>query len=140
MQDLYGSPIGAAKDFPLTVYRKRQAAILYHYASLDYLKGLIPLIDETINAFHGVAQVAQAQGRDALFTSKRWGSRGTSDNADTYGTPFLSEFRQGILKQISDQAFEIYDRTTGAQYAAGGLREVDTGWMSDAEYERYQKA
>lgn len=140
MQDLYGNPIGAAKDFPLTIYRKRQAAILYHYASLDYLKGLIPLLDETIYAFHRVAQTAQAQGRDALFTSKRWGARGTSANADTYGTPFLSEFRQGILKQISDRALEIYDRTTGAQYAAGGLREVDTGWMSDAEYERYEKA
>jgi len=140
MQDLYGNPIGAAKDFPLTIYRKRQAAILYHYASLDYLKGLIPLIDETIYVFHRVAQTAQAQGRDALFTSKRWGARGTSANADTYGTPFLSEFRQGILKQISDRAFEVHDRTTGAHYAAGGLREVGTGWMSDAEYERYEKA
>lgn len=140
MQDLFGNPIGTTKDFPLTIYRKRQAAILYHYASLDYLKGLIPLIDETIHAFHRVAQTAQAEGRDALFTSKRWGVRGTSANADTYGTPFLSEFRQGILKQISDRAFEVYDRTTGAQYAAGGLREVDTGWMSDAEYERYEKA
>lgn len=140
MQDLYGNPMGAAKDYPLTTYRKRQAAVLYHYASLDYLKGLIPLIDETINAFHRVAQTAQAQGRDAFFTSKRWGVRGTSANADTYGTPFLSEFRQGILKQISDRAFEVYDRTTGAQYAAGGLREIDTGWMSDAEYERYEKA
>lgn len=140
MQDLYGNPIGAAKDVPLTIYRKRQAAILYHYASLDYLKGLIPLIDETINAFHRVAQTAQAQGRDALFTSKRWGVRGTSANADTYGTPFLSEFKQGILKQISDRAFEVYNRTTGAQYAAGGLREIDTGWMSDDEYKRYETA
>jgi len=140
MQDLYGNPIGAVKEFPLTIYQKRQAAILYYYASLDYLEGLIPLVDETINAFHRVAQTAQAQGRDALFASKRWGVRGTSANADTHGTPFLSEFRQGILKQIADRAFEIYDRTTGAQYAAGGLREVDTGWMSDAEYERYEKA
>jgi hypothetical protein len=140
MQDLYGNPIGAAKDFPLTIYRKRQAAILYHYASLDYLKGLIPLIDETIFAFHRVAQTAQAQGRDALFTSKRWGVRGTSANADTYGTPFLSEFSQSVLKEISDRAFEVYDRTTGAQYAAGGLREVDTGWMSDEEFNRYETA
>jgi len=139
MQDLYGNPIGAAKDFPLTIYRKRQAAVLYHYASLDYLKGLIPLIDETILAFHRVAQTAQAQGRDALFTSKRWGVRGTSANADTYGTPFLSGLRETTLKQISDAAFEKHGKTD-VSYAAGGLREIDTGWMSDAEYERYEKA
>ncbi len=139
MQDLYGNPMGSAKDFPLTIYRKRQAAILYHYASIDYLKGLIPLIDETIYAFHRVAQTAQAQGRDALFSSKRWGVRGTSANADTYGTPFLAGLRETTLEQISDVAFEKYCQTD-ARYAAGGLREVDTGWMSDAEYERYEKA
>jgi hypothetical protein len=139
MQDLYGNPIGAAKDFPLTIYRKRQAAILYHYASLDYLKGLIPLIDETINAFHRVAQTAQAQGRDALFTSKRWGVRGTSANADTYGTPFLAGLRETTLQQIADVAFEDYSQTE-VSYAAGGLREIDTGWMSDTEHERYETA
>lgn len=139
MQDLYGNPIGVAQDFQLTSHRKRQAAILYHYASLDYLKGLIPLIDETILAFHRVAQTAQAQGRDALFTSKRWGVRGTSANADTYGTPFLSGLRETTLRQISDVAFEKYGQTD-VRYAWGGLREVDTGWMSDAEYDRYEKA
>jgi hypothetical protein len=139
MQDLFGNPIGTTKDFPLTNHRKRQAAILYHYASLDYLKGLIPLIDETILAFHRVAQTAQAQGRDALFTSKRWGVRGTSANADTYGTPFLSGLRETTLRQISDVAFEKYGQTD-VRYAWGGLREVDTGWMSDAEYDRYEKA
>jgi hypothetical protein len=139
MQDLYGNPIGAAKDFPLTIYRKRQAAILYHYASLDYLKGLIPLIDETINAFHGVAQMAQAQGRDALFTSKRWGVRDTNANADTHGTPYLSTLRETTLKQISDVAFEVYGQTD-VRNVAGGLREISTDWMSDAEYERYEKA
>jgi hypothetical protein len=36
MQDLYGNPIGAAKDFPLTIHRKRQAAILYHPKSGSY--------------------------------------------------------------------------------------------------------
>jgi len=139
MQDPFGNPIGTAKDFPLTIYRKRQAAILYHYASLDYLKGLLPLIDETINAFHRVAQTAQAQGRDALFTSKRWGVRGSSANADTYGTPFLSGLRETTLKQISDVAFEKHGQTDVC-YAAGGLREVDTGWMSDNEYQRYETA
>jgi hypothetical protein len=139
MQDLYGNPIGAAKDFPLTIYRKRQAAILHHYASLDYLKGLIPLIDETIYAFHRVAQTAQAQGRDAMFTSKRWGVRGTSANADTYGTPFLSGFKETTLKQVADVAFEVYSQTD-AMYAGGGLREVDTGWMSDDEFSRYETA
>lgn len=139
MQDLYGNPIGADQDFPLTIYRKRQAAILYHYASLDYLKGLISLIDETIYAFHRVAQTAQDQGRDALFTSKRWGVRGTSANADTYGTPFLAGLRETTLKQIAEVAFEKHGQTD-VSYAAGGLREVDTGWMSDEEFNRYETA
>jgi hypothetical protein len=139
MQDLFGKPIGAAQDFPLTIYRKRQAAILYHYASLDYLKGLIPLIDEAINAFHGIAQVAQAQGRDALLTSKRWGVRNTSANADTHGTPYLSSLRETTLKQIADVAFEVHGETD-IRNAAGGLREISTDWMSDTEYERYEKA
>lgn len=139
MHDLFGQPIGGAHSFRLTAYQKRQAAILYHYASLDYLKGLIPLIDATIDAFHGVAQIAQDQGRDALFASKRWGVRDTSANADTHGTPFLSALRETTMQQIADVAFESYGQTD-IRYAWGGLREVSTDWMSDAEYERYKSA
>jgi hypothetical protein len=139
MQDLYGNPLSGAKDFPLSIYQKRQAAILYHYASLDYLKGVIPLIDAVIDAYHGVSQIAQTQGRDALLTSKRWGVRDTSANADTHGTPFLSELRQGNLKAMANRAFEVYDQTTGFQYAYGGLRELSLAWMTDAEHEHYEK-
>ena len=139
MQDLYGNPLSGAKDFPLSIYQKRQAAILYHYASLDYLKGVIPLIDAVIDAYLRVTETAQAQGRDAVLNSKRWGTRNTSANARTYGVPFLSELRESILRQISKIAFETYSQTN-FQYTYGGLREISTDWMTDAEYERYEKA
>ena len=138
MQDLYGNPIGKAPEFELTIYQKRQAAILYHYASLDYLKGLIPKIDEVSDTLYPTVKTAQSQGRDAVLKNKRWGTRDTSANYETYGGPFLSSLREITIKQIAEVAMEVYGRTD-ISYCYGGLRELSTDWMTDAEYECYEQ-
>ena len=68
-------------QFELDPWRRRQAAMLYHYSSLDYLKGLHALVT---NLIQGVAEpaldLARKQGRDAVLVDDRWGTRNTSAN------------------------------------------------------------
>ena len=81
-------------SFELSLWQKRQATVLYHYASLDYLKGLKLRVDALINGTDVLLDTAQQQGRDALVASKRWGARDTSANWSTYGFPALMDFQQ----------------------------------------------
>jgi hypothetical protein len=130
--------LGGTKDFSLSLWQKRQAAILYHYASLDYLKGLVTKIDEVLDFLSPTLDTAKAQGRDRLLTNEQWGVRDTSANFSTYGMPFISEFRQTTIKQIAERAFESYGRTDKS-YCAGGMREVSMNWVTDDEWSEFER-
>jgi hypothetical protein len=138
MQDLQGNRLGGTKDFSLSLWQKRQAAILYHYASLDYLKGLVTKIDEVLDFLSPTLDTAKAQGRDRVLTNKRWGVRDTSANFSTYGMPYISGFRQTTIKQIAERAFESYGRTDRSN-CAGGMREVSMNWVTDDEWDDFER-
>ena len=46
--DLFGKPLSGYPGQALSLHQKRQAALLYHWMSLDYLKGLKTLLDALI--------------------------------------------------------------------------------------------
>lgn len=55
--------------FHLSKWQKRQATLLYHFASLDYLKGLKKLVDDFVNGVDITLDLAQRQGRDQLIAN-----------------------------------------------------------------------
>ena len=116
----------------MSLWQRRQATLLYHFASLDYLKGLKPLIDALINGSELLLDTAQEQGRDALLVSKRWGTRDTSANWSSYGFPALIDFRNTTVWDIAQRAYESYG-TTGANNCARTLSELSMGWSTVQE-------
>ncbi|MFS2133152.1 hypothetical protein ACCD04_24935, partial [Telluria sp. Tellsp131] len=67
--------------FSLSAWDKVQAAMLYHYASLDYLKGLHRMVSELMDGeIDPLINLARAQGRDAVLRDARWGDRNTVQN------------------------------------------------------------
>ena len=67
--------------FTLSTWQKKQAAMLYRFASLDYLKGLQVMVNKLINGtVDPTLDLAKAQQRDQFLVDARWGTRDTSEN------------------------------------------------------------
>jgi hypothetical protein len=124
--------------YELTLWQKKQAALLYHFSSLDYLKGLQQRVNDLITLNNVTLDLAKAQGRDSLLADKRWGGRDTSENWANNAWPFLKDFQLSIAGDISNRAFEIYD-VTGAYQCGRGMDEYSMRWATPEEEENFTK-
>lgn len=135
--DLFGKPLTPAPEFVLNKWQKRQATLLYHFSSKEYLKGLKKLLDQFINGVDITLDLAQAQGRDELIANPRWGVRDTAANFGTYGFPALRDFQKSVNKQIAYMASENY-HATGSNQCQRLLGELSLGWTTPEEEERFE--
>lgn len=125
--------------FSLSAWRKAQAAMLYHYASLDYLKGLHQMVSELMDGeIDPLINLAKAQGRDAVLTDARWGDRNTVQNWVRSAWPFLSDFRQSLTRDIALRTTEHYE-VTGANECLRGLNEFSMNWATPDEEKKIQE-
>lgn len=136
--DLFGNPLAKAPEYRLSLWQKRQAAMLYRWMSLDYLKGLKILIDKLIQGADVTLDVAERQGRDTLIANPRWGVRDTASNWSTNVYPVLEDFRRATIKDIALRASESYE-FTGANGCSRMLSEFSSLWMTAEEEERFTK-
>jgi hypothetical protein len=122
--------------FQLTAWQKKQATILYHYASLDYLKGLQQRFNDLMAFIDPTLDLAEAQKRDDFLASTRWGMRDTSENWSNNAWPILKTFQKNIINNIANRAFEIYG-VTGAYQCARGISEYSMMWTTPDEQVRF---
>lgn len=137
-QDLFNNPLSNGPAFPLSLWQKRQAALLYYWMSLDYLKGLKGMIDKLMAGADVLLDLAQSQGRDALIADDRWGVRDTSANWSTYGHSALADFRKSVISDIAARVNEDYGKT-GAYQCAYLLDETSSRWMTEDEEEAFKQ-
>ncbi|HSD40071.1 MAG TPA: hypothetical protein VLC92_21405 [Rhodocyclaceae bacterium] len=135
--DLFGKPLGQGPVVRLTKWQKRQAALLYHFASLDYLKGLKKLVDDFVSGVDITLDLAQQQGRDELIVNSQWGVRDTSVNFSTYGFPALQDFEKSLVKDIALRAKESYE-FSGYIQCARLIGELGMGWATPGEEARFE--
>ena len=120
----------------MTLLQKKQAALLYHFASLDYLKGLQQRVNDLMAFIDPTLDLAKAQNRDSVLIDPRWGSRDTSANWGNNAWPFLADFQMSIAKDIANRAFEIYNRT-GTYQCARGISEYSMQWTTPDEENKF---
>jgi len=126
-------------QFSLSAWHKVQAAMLYHYASLDYLKGLHQMVSELMDGkIDPLINLARAQGRDAVLTDARWGDRNTVQNWVNSAWPLLSDFRQSLTRGIALRTMENYS-VTDASFCLRGLDEFSMNWATPDEEEKIQE-
>ena len=89
----------------LTLWQKKQAALLYYYASIEYLKPLHGMVNDVIKGIDITLQLASDEGRDRFLVNERWGARDTSANWSTYAFPALLDLQKSVAKQVSNVAF-----------------------------------
>ncbi|MDH5823496.1 hypothetical protein QFW77_10915 [Luteimonas sp. RD2P54] len=98
----------------LPPWHKRQATLLYHYASLEYLKGLLSLIDEWI-AFTD-RLLDERSGLDATgLAHVNWKPTSTAAHFSTYAYAAMVDFRESVVRQIAKRSFERYSGAAEGQ-------------------------
>lgn len=135
--DLFGKPLRGYPQYTLSLHQKRQATLLYHWMSIDYLKGLKALIDSLIKGADVTLELAKLQGRDQILTNDRWGVRDTAANWSTFVFPALEDFRKTTIWQIAQVANEVYGNT-GANQCAHMIGEFSSLWMTQEEEEKFK--
>ena len=75
--------------YHLSIYQKRQCALINHFMSLDYYQGLLDRLNALIGDTDANLQVAQKQNRDQFLGDPQWGQRNTSANWSNNAFPAL---------------------------------------------------
>ncbi|HEY0064189.1 MAG TPA: hypothetical protein VGC21_18885 [Telluria sp.] len=122
--------------FQLTLWQKKQAALLYYFASPDYLKGLQQRTNDLIAFVDPTLDLAKVQQRDTLLIDKQWGSRNTSQNWANNAWPYLADFQMEVARAIANRSFEIYS-VTGVDNCARGMSEYSMQWTTPTEQDRF---
>jgi hypothetical protein len=122
----------------LSTWQKKQIALLYHFASLSYLKELSQRVNEVIAFGDQTLDTAKMQRRDALLISPQWGERDTSSNWSNNAWPMLADFQVSIAGDIAKRAFEVYS-ITDASNCRRGLSEYSMDWMTPEEQLEFER-
>ena len=102
--DLFGKPLAGYPKYTLSLYQKRQATLLYHWMSMDYLQELLAMVQRLIAGVDVVVDEANLQGRDRFMVIERWGVRDTTANWSTHVYPALEAFRESTIRLIARRA------------------------------------
>lgn len=131
-------PVSKSQVAALSPWQAKQAAMLYHFASLDYLRGLHRMVSDAMNGFiEPLLTTAKDQGRDSVLIDPRWGTRNTVANWSNNAWPFLKEFQASLAKDIAARAFERY-ATSGANDCLRAIAEFSTQWATVEEEKTFE--
>lgn len=122
----------------LSSWQKKQAALLYFFASFEYLKGLYERVYELQDFADAVLGKSLAEGRDKFLRDSRWGNRDTSENWSNNAWSFLADFGLSAMRDMANRQSHIYN-ITGANQCARGMAEYSMQWMTTEEQEKFDK-
>jgi hypothetical protein len=123
----------------LTTWQRKQAAMLYHFASIDYLKGLHRMVSDLMNGFiDPLLSAAKQQGRDSVLVDPRWGTRNTVENWSNNAWPFLKDFQASLVKDMAGRSLERYGKS-GANDCFRAIAEYSTQWATVEEEEAFER-
>lgn len=137
--DLFGNPLHKGQPYELSLWQKRQAALLMRWTSDEYLQGLKFLIDGLIKGADLNLLLAEQQGRDALLINDRWGVRDASVNWSTHVRAALQDFRQSTVKLLAWREQGLFG-ATGATQCGRMLDEHSSLWMTPDEETRFNES
>ena len=113
--------------------------MLYHYASLDYLKGLHYLVGQLLDGVvDPLLNLAKQQRRDSALFNSRWGSRDTSGNWSNNAWPILKDLQKSLSKNIAIRSFDRYG-ITGVSECLRGVDQFSMQWATELEEQQYQE-
>lgn len=120
----------------LALWQKKQAALLYLFASDQYLKELQIRVQEIQSFVDELLDRSRAEGRDQFIRNSRWGERDTSENWSNHAWSFLADFGLSVSRHLAERASEIY-HVTGTYQCGRGMSEFSMDWATPPEQEEF---
>lgn len=126
-----------AEHIELTLWRKKQVTLLYHFSSIEYLRSLSKMIDDLLMCTDRALGDAQRERRDDLLVDDRWGNRDTADNWGSHGWPFLLDFKRSIATDIAERGNQVFS-VSGTNQFVRGTTELSLNWTTPEEEKRIE--
>ena len=114
----------------LSPWQKKQAALLYHFASLDYLKIVKKLVDALLHASLGARHAANG----TRLKGRRNAHRDTGNIPRVQGvngSTILAHFELRLAEDVADRARDAFN-VTGRYDCSRMIAEFATEWTSPA--------
>jgi hypothetical protein len=121
----------------LTRAQIKQAMLLYHFSSSDYLKKMQDALNDVISYVGYLLDLAKAQDRDRHLVSEQWGVRETSENWAINAWPFLKNFQISTSRQLAERNVRKFN-ITGSNQFYRGISEYSMGWALTEEQEIFR--
>jgi len=128
--------MSAGCPFELSLTQKRQATLIYHFTSLDYLQGLLLRIDGLLQ--YADYLLERRKVVEPFMYSAQWGARHTGANWSSTAYPAIVDFREQVLKAIASRDTEVYG-DSGAAFCSRMLAEYSMMWMSPDQEEAFKQ-
>jgi hypothetical protein len=114
-------------------WHQKQAAMLLHFTSLDYLKEIQNIVNDLINSIvNPLLDLADSQGRDAVLVDPVWGTRNTSENWANNAWPILKDLQAALAKDIALRASGRFEKTA-VNECLRGIDQYSLDWTSPEE-------
>lgn len=95
------------EQLELNPWHKRQAALIQHFTSLDYLKSILPRVENLI-AMADAMLDERAHLDAAGVALANWSQTSTAIHFATHAYPALVEFREGIVRKVAMRSSEQF--------------------------------
>ena len=117
----------------LDSWHRKQAAMLLHFTSLDYIKGLQKLVNEMINGVvDPILELADFQNRDAVLIDPVWRTRNSSENWENNAWPILKDLQAALVKDVELRSRGRFERTA-VNECLRGIDQYSLEWTSPEE-------
>jgi hypothetical protein len=125
-------------SYPLTLnlHQKRQAALLYHFSSIEFLDAIISRVRAVAAFTDQTLDYAAKVERDKAMQAHGWAEGHLASNWSTYAHPMLNDCLRALLRQKQMRATEWYD-ISGVSGTLTGMSHFSMNWTLPDEEEKF---
>lgn len=130
----------SGRIYDLTAWQKKQAAMLYHYSSEEYLRKLHRMVYDLVNGVvEPLLDLAKAQGRDRVLSNSVWGDRDTVENWSNNGWPILKDLQLSLAHTLARRATNHF-QVSAVNESLRWIREFSMNWTTPGEERMFEMA
>jgi hypothetical protein len=122
----------------LNLYQKRQATLLYHFSSTEFLDTITKRVLAWAAFTDRTLDYAQRVSRDQAMRKLGWTEAHLSSNWSTHAHPMLQDLLQGLFRDKALRATESYD-ISGVSSTMTGMDYVSMNWALPEEEKKFRE-
>lgn len=130
--------MNAPYPFTLSLQQKRQAALLYHFSSIEFLDAIISRVRALAAFTDQTLDYAVRVERDKAMPAHGWAEGHLAANWFKYAHPMLNDCLRALLRQKRMRATEWYD-IAGVRGTLTGMDHFLMNWSLPEEEEKIRE-